>query len=147
MNNSLKKKWQKPVMAMERFVANEYITGCDFKWKYQGTPVPGEYVCEGTYNSNYDFWYVLRGWQGGDTQHNNDWDTDEDVTFYTNDESLGDELGNPSNYSGDQGESYYAGGLSWKRDFILKDGDVYKYTYGGKVYYSADKFTKKRNYS
>ncbi len=146
--NSLKKKWQKPVMAMERFVANEYITGCDYKWKYEGTGVPGDYVCEGTFDSDDDFWRALLGWQGGDPIHDNSWKTDEAATFLTNNDSLGDELGQTPNYSGNRGRlhsyivyNYY--------EFDLKDNSVYKYhnDADGKDYFSAEKFKKKRNYS
>ena len=146
MRNMEKKLYAKPFMVVETFTPNEYVSACEFKWKYQGTAVPGDYVCEGTFKADDDFWYVIRGWQGGDPLHENSWNTDAAATFYTNDESLGDELGNTPNYSGSKGETHvYI--LVNITDFDLKDGDVYKYTYGGKDYYSADKFTKKRNYS
>lgn len=135
-------------MVVEKFTPNEFVTGCDFKWKYKGTAVPGDYVCEGSFNKDDDFWYVLRGWQGGDPIHDNIWNTDAKATFYTNNENLPDELGNTPNYSGSKGETHYYLIVNIT-DFDLKDNSVFKYhnDADGKDYYSADKFIKKRNYS
>ena len=153
-NMSIKEKmkekcvYNRPFMRVESFTPNEYVSGCDFKWKYEGTGVPGNFVCEGTYNRLDDFWFVFRGWQGGDPIHENNWKTDAAATFYTNDDSLPDQLGNTPNYSGSQGELHIAVLFNWY-DFDLEDGEVYKYhnAADGKDYYSADRFVKKRNYS
>lgn len=137
-------------MRVEAFTPNEYISGCEFKWKYEGTAVPGTYVCEGSFNKNDDFWWAIgMVWIGGDTMHDNIWTTDAAATFYTNDETLPDELGNTPNYSGNRGSFHLALGINSYYEFDTKDSEVFKYhnAADGKDYYSADKFVKKRNYS
>lgn len=144
-----KKNYRKPVMAVEKFVANEYVSGCEFKWKYEGTGVEGDYINEGTYQSDSDYWdklYYLTGpWHwNGDPQIANNWKTDEAASFLTN-TNLGESV--PSSYgyySGVAGNTY---SLNLRRYFTVKDNSVYKYSYNNKDYYSGDRFERKRNYS
>ena len=146
----VKSIYKRPFMSVDSFSPNEYISGCEFKWKYVGSAVPGAYVCEGSFNRNDDFWWAIgMSWQGGDAMHTNIWTTDEAATFLTNDETLPDKLGNKPNYSGNQGQ-FHLGLviLSWY-EFDVQDREVFKYhnAADGKDYYSADEFEKKRNYS
>ena len=145
-----KRSYYKPGMAIERFVANEYVSGCDFKWKYQGTAVEGDYINEGTYNSNSDYWeFTIFGWQwDGDTQIANNWKTDEAASFLTNTD-LGASVPSSSGYySGVAGDTYrYWSLFDNRRRFTEKDNSVYQYTYNNTVYYSGDRFERSRNYS
>ncbi len=147
-----KRSYYKPGMAIERFVANEYVSGCDFKWKYKGKAVVGDYINEGTYNSFFDYWdrtwslfsgYSDWHWQGG-TQINNNWNTDGAASFLTNTD-LGESVPSSSGYySGEAGDIY---SLNLRRRFSEKDNSVYQYSYNGTTYYSGEPFERSRNYS
>lgn len=144
-----KHSYSKPVMAIERFVANEYVSGCEFKWKYQGTAVEGDYINEGTYSQTQDYWSRFNWdlewrWQG-DPQIANNWNTAEAASFLTNTD-LGESVPSSSEYySGVAGEIY--GPFNLGRRFSVKDNSVYKYTNNSTNYYSGDQFERKRNYS
>lgn len=146
-----KRLYGKPLMSVEQFTPSEYVSACDFKWKYQGTAVEGDYINEGTYNSNSDYWDRLwvilayTSWEwNGDTQIVNNWNTDEAASFLTNTD-LGATVPSSSGcYSGGAGDIYYA---NLRRRFSVQDNDVYKYTNNNTVYYSGDPFERSRNYS
>ena len=147
-----KRSYNKPVMAIERFVVNEYVAGCDFKWKYQGTAVNGDYINQGTYDQNYDFWSrsVLNfSWQWqGDPQIANNWNSNEAASFLTNTDLGGSVPSSSEFYSGVEGETYsYWALYDNRKRFNPKDHSVYKYTYNNTVYYSGDPFERSRNYS
>lgn len=137
--NSLKKKWQKPVMALERFVANEYVTGCDFKWKYTGTEVKGNDIHEGTYNSWYDYYsWPLGNWNGDTTVKSSPFG---DHDFLTNTD-LGATVGSGGFYSTSRSGGFFSG-----YDTNVDDPTVFRYNLGGTYYYSGDLFERKRNLS
>lgn len=64
-----KQKYRKPVLAVERFVANEYVAGCDFKWKYEGSEVEGRDIHQGTYQLIWDYYNPINGdWNGEESR-------------------------------------------------------------------------------
>lgn len=139
-----KKVYNKPSLKLEIFTPNEYISGCDYKWKYEGTEFEGDYLRQGTYSDKEDYWTRQNHnfdwvWHGGDIEITQ-WPSP--VSFLSNDGNLG---------KGSSG--YYSGNMinigNKSADFGLKDDSVYKLVNpeDNKAYYSADEFEKSKNFS
>lgn len=139
-----KKVYNKPSLKLEVFTPNEYITGCDYKWKYEGTEFEGDYLRQGTYNENEDYW----------TRQNQNttnwvWHGDTEITQWPSPVSF---LSN----NGDLGEGssgYYSGNMTnigkKTADFGVKDDSVYKLVNpeDNVAYYSGELFEKSKNFS